>query len=155
MSALPQISVGAVLLVSPDPADSCCLREILGSLDCGLVSALDLSSAKRVLDNGGFRVVITERDLPDGDWLNVLCSVQRVEAPPLLIVISRFADERLWVEVLNHSGFDVLPKPLVRSEVCRVMGHALGSRTSLVPKPPARSRRGSRLQWASAGSRAC
>jgi len=155
MSALPQISVGAVLLVSPDPADSCYLREILGSLDCGLVSALDLSSAKRVLGNGGFRVVITERDLPDGDWFNVLCSVQGLEAPPLLIVISRLADEHLWVEVLNRSGFDVLPKPLVRSEVCRVIGHALGRRTSQVPKPPARSGRGSQLEWASAGSRAC
>ena len=160
MSALLQISVALspsapVLLVSPDPADSCYLREILGNLDSELVSAGDLRSAKRFLGDGSFRVVITERDLPDGDWLSVLCTVEGLEHPPLLIVISRLADERLWVEVLNRSGFDVLPKPFVHSEVCRVLGYALRKRTNMVSKPPARSERESRLRWASAGLRAC
>jgi DNA-binding NtrC family response regulator len=125
-----------VLLVSPDPADSRYMREILATLDSPLVSVSDLSSATESLRDGRFGIVITERDLPDGNWLNVLSSVQRLQLPPSLIVVSRLADEHLWTEVLNRSGFDVLPKPFVRDEVCRVIGHALRIWSNTVPTRP-------------------
>jgi hypothetical protein len=35
--------------------------------------------------------------------------------------MSNQADESLWAEVLNLGGYDVLPKPLVRDEVKRVV----------------------------------
>lgn len=40
---------------------------------------------------------------------------------PLLIVTSRLADERLWAEVLNEGGWDVLAKPFDATEVVRVV----------------------------------
>jgi len=43
---------------------------------------------------------------------------------PLLIVTSRLADERLWPEVLNVGGWDVLAKPFDRKEVIRVVESA-------------------------------
>ena len=39
-------------------------------------------------------------------------------------MISRQAHESLWAEVLNLAGYDVLPKPLVKDEVVRVVGLA-------------------------------
>jgi len=45
-------------------------------------------------------------------------------APPLLIVASRLADERLWAEVLNLGGYDVLLKPFEPAELRRVIGNA-------------------------------
>jgi DNA-binding response OmpR family regulator len=41
--------------------------------------------------------------------------IGRVDAP--VIVASTCADERLWAEVLNLGGFDVLSKPFDRKEV--------------------------------------
>ena len=48
---------------------------------------------------------------------------------PALIVVARVGDERLWAEVLNLGGYDVLAKPLDPAEVdyvisaaCRQMG---------------------------------
>jgi len=40
---------------------------------------------------------------------------------PSLIVVSRFADDYLWVEVLSLGGHDVLPKPLDHKEVVRAI----------------------------------
>lgn len=37
--------------------------------------------------------------------------------PPLLIVAAYLADNRLWAEVLNEGGHDVLAKPFRATEV--------------------------------------
>ncbi|HWB98102.1 MAG TPA: response regulator [Bryobacteraceae bacterium] len=69
-------------------------------------------------------VVVCERDLPDGDWRGILSATWHLPKPPLLIVISRHADESLWAEVLNLGGYDVLLKPFYRDELARVIQQA-------------------------------
>ena len=66
-------AVDRVLLISADPQDDTLLREVLSSFGYGLDVALDWASAKRELERGTFGVIVTERDLPDGEWRNVLC----------------------------------------------------------------------------------
>ena len=44
--------------------------------------------------------------------------------PPKLIVTCRLADERLWAEVLNLGGFDVLAQPFYAREVVRSVNSA-------------------------------
>jgi len=41
-----------------------------------------------------------------------------------VIVASRLADERLWAEVLNLGGYDLLAKPFDRDELVRVIAMA-------------------------------
>jgi DNA-binding NtrC family response regulator len=69
-------------------------------------------------------VVLCEARLPDGDWKDLLDDLSRRANPPYLIVTSRLADDSLWAEVLNLGGYDVLAKPFVSEEVCRVVGLA-------------------------------
>jgi len=45
-------------------------------------------------------------------------------SPPLLIVSSRLADERLWAEALNLGAWDVLAKPFDKREVIRAVTSA-------------------------------
>jgi DNA-binding NtrC family response regulator len=59
-------------------------------------------------------------------WKNVLDRLAGMDGPPRLIVMSRLADERLWAEVLNLGGYDVLAKPLDGEELRRVVGTAAG-----------------------------
>ena len=70
-------------------------------------------------------LILCEKDLPDGTWKDVFREARDLDNPPPFVVVSRLADERLWAEVLNLGGFDVLLKPFERSEVVRVMGMAL------------------------------
>ena len=70
------------------------------------------------------RVVITERDLPPGDWKDALSALQQLPRQPLLIVTSRLADEELWSEVLNLGAHNVLAKPFRAVEVQWVLESA-------------------------------
>ncbi len=70
------------------------------------------------------RVIVSEKDLPDGNWKDILEAASAREHPPLLIVTSRLADEYLWAEVLNLGGYDVLTKPFDRDEVRRTVSLA-------------------------------
>ena len=79
-----------------------------------------LEFVRHVHDNRP-RVVVCERDLPDGDWRDVLAATSSLPSPPPLIVASRLADEHLWAEVLNLGGYDVLAKPLDKQEVGRTL----------------------------------
>ena len=116
-----------VLLISPDPEDAVFMREVVSTLGFRLEAASDRHGAELALRRDVFGVVIAERDLHDGDWRDVLSCLERYSYNPLLIVVSRLADERLWAEVLNRCGFDVLAKPFAHEEAIRVIGHALNT----------------------------
>ena len=78
------------------------------------------------LDGSHPGVVICERDLPDGNWRDVLEVTASLPHPPPVIVISRLADEYLWSEVLNLGGYDLLAKPLDKQELSRTLKLAWG-----------------------------
>ena len=114
-----------ILLISQYQEDEHFLREVLTKFACPLGTSGSWQEAKLLIHCYVPRVVVTESELPDGTWRDVLSSLDGVPNPPPLIVVSRLADERLWADVLNRCGFDVLAKPFARDEVTRVIGHAL------------------------------
>jgi hypothetical protein len=63
-------------------------------------------------------VIICERELPDGNWQILMRQTEAGLRPPRFIVSSRLADDRLWAEVLNLGGHDVLCTPF---EACEVL----------------------------------
>jgi hypothetical protein len=66
--------------------------------------------------------IFTESALPDGTWKDVLVAVKHLDKPlPAFVVTSAFASDRLWSEVLDLGGYDVLSKPLIHEEVRRVL----------------------------------
>jgi DNA-binding response OmpR family regulator len=116
-------SVYALAIGAQDP-DQLKLAEIFGDRGWRLSQASTLGEARRFIDAAPVWVVISERDLPDGGWREVLEDLALRPEPPSLIVTSRLADESLWAEVLNMGGFDVLAQPLDNEEVTRVIGAA-------------------------------
>jgi DNA-binding response OmpR family regulator len=114
----------SILVVSPHPEDVMCLRHILHHRDWHLNLSTNLSEVSRYLAAQTPSVIICERDLPDGNWKDILHQTERMAHSPLLLVVSKHADENLWAEVLNLGGYDVLLKPFDRAEVVRVVGMA-------------------------------
>jgi DNA-binding response OmpR family regulator len=111
-----------ILSVSADEADHVALRRIINRSRWRLVTAGTCAEAIRSLCNESVRVVFCERSLPDGEWQDVLSEISKFAVPPRVAVVSRLADERLWLEVLNLGGHDVLSKPLVEDELRNVLG---------------------------------
>jgi DNA-binding NtrC family response regulator len=69
-------------------------------------------------------VVLSDRQLPDGSWKDVLSRLARMRDRPRLIVFCRDANDRLWTEVLNLGGFDLLATPFREEELVFAIGSA-------------------------------
>ena len=121
-----------ILSVSPSPEDHVTLQRLLAELApddltpyTWHVSATStLSLAMKALQGVPYPVLLCERDLPDGDWRDLLKHTSHLSDPPLVIVTSRLADDVLWAEALNVGAHDVLAKPFETSEVIRVVSLA-------------------------------
>ena len=114
----------SVLAVSPYEEDHACLRMIFSHSNWKIFRAQDCREAMDFVSQNSVAVVVSERDLPDGDWRQLLELLSSLPAPPLLVVTARNADDSLWAEVLNLGAYDVLSKPLDRAEVTRIISLA-------------------------------
>lgn len=83
-----------------------------------------LASALAALRKVRVPVVVCESDLQPGTWKEVLEELRTLPDPPLLIVTSRIADERLWAEALNLGAYDVLAQPFDGAEIARIVSMA-------------------------------
>jgi two-component system response regulator RegA len=114
----------SILSVSPRDDDHRSIQAILRRSNWALHTACNIAEALRLQRSTPVAVILCEATLPDGSWKDLLDELSACEHPPRLIVTSEIADERLWAEVLNSGGFDVLPKPLEPEELFRVAGLA-------------------------------
>ncbi len=115
MSQQSSISAIAILPAQPDRLQ---LSEIFRHSRWHLDLSESLADALALLTRRDADVVLTDCHLPDGGWKDVLYELaRRHTAAPPVIVVSRLADERLWAEVLNLCGHDVLATPFRADEV--------------------------------------
>lgn len=113
-----------VLSISPVAEDHAVLKRILQPEGWQVQAADCCEEAFRRLSSCLAPAIITSDVLRDGDWTRILRHAQAHLRPPRLIVAARLANERLWAEVLNLGGYDVLIKPFVADEVRRVVSPA-------------------------------
>jgi DNA-binding response OmpR family regulator len=111
----------SILLVSPHQKDHADLRHVLRHADWKITAASDLAEASLILQERAPSVILCERNLPDGNWKDLLDQAAEHMNPARVLVISAHADDSLWAEVLNLGGYDVLIKPFDVSEVTRVV----------------------------------
>lgn len=120
----PPERIVTVLTVCDSAEDLEWLRSVFDHSKWKMLSAGSCREAFEILQNHRVSVVVSDCILPDGTWKSLLSRFAQSPEEPLLIVTSRQADDRLWAEVLNLGGYDVLSKPFERSEVVRVIGAA-------------------------------
>jgi DNA-binding response OmpR family regulator len=140
----------AALLISPDREDRILFQAVFQQQKWKLYFGRTLESALRHLRQIPIPVIVAERDLDSGDWKDLLEGTRDLPHHPLLVVVSRLADEYLWLEVLNRGAHDVLPKPFRESEVVRVLSNAWRE-WERQPSVPSQSDTGSIPQARAAG----
>lgn len=113
-----------VLVVSPNEEHRRSLSAIIGHSNWSLFTTGTIAETLYFLRHHVIPVILCERDLPDGSWKQLLAALAGCEHVPHLVVAARLADERLWAEVLNVGGYDVLLKPFCSREVFRVLSMA-------------------------------
>jgi DNA-binding response OmpR family regulator len=105
-----------LLVVSADEQDHLSLQHA-----CQLHRAAGRRDARLSIRRIRPWVVVCDQILADGDWRDLLRDLQRRAGMAPLILSSYLADDRLWAEVLNLGGYDLLTKPFGATEVSRVV----------------------------------
>ena len=113
-----------ILAVSPAEEDHLLLSHAFSHSNWKCGAARTCAEAVEVLRQLGVAVVICAAELPDGTWKDLLARLPVQAVPPRLIVASRLADDRLWAEVLDRGGYDVLGMPFEPPELIRVVSLA-------------------------------
>lgn len=120
----PHVHPRIVLSVSPHEADHTTIKNMLTGWADTILRSVSPRSARDVLRKHAIGVVLCERDLDKGSWIQVLKILFRLPDAPPLIVTSRLADDSLWAEALNRGAYDVLAKPFDRQELLRTVNLA-------------------------------
>jgi DNA-binding NtrC family response regulator len=105
------------------------LKSLLTRIEATIREASSCEGAAAVLrDDSEINLVLTDLTLPDGNWFDVINLAGDLR-PGVHVVVCGIADERLWTNVLEVGGFDVLVDPYQQAEVNRVVSTALKSHT--------------------------
>ena len=115
---LPKIN--AMLVMAPER--SLPLLDVLEFCGIEVLAVCDCREARRMLETGALvQVVVTDTALADGDWRRVLEIVVRRYINIDVVVCSRLGDHKLWLDVLEQGGYDVLVEPYRHDEIRRIV----------------------------------
>jgi signal transduction histidine kinase len=118
-----------VLLVEDNSGDARLLREMFskektGSLE--LTHVLHLSEALRLLEKGGFDIVLLDMGLPDGHGLDTVRRARAVAPGIPLIVLTGLDDEALAAEAMKEGAQDYLIKGEIENRALpRALRHSI------------------------------
>jgi len=93
--------------------------------DWAVDSASSLGEAMALIAANQVGVVVCREDFAGGAWSDLLRELERLDAPPPLIVLSHRADEHLWARVLRAGAYDLLAMPLEPADAMRAISHAV------------------------------
>ncbi len=68
--------------------------------------------------------MVSDTWVAGGTWKDLLAHALDRPSPPPLIVAAHHADDRLWMEVLNSGGYNLIGKPFEEHEVFRLISMA-------------------------------
>ncbi|HTS29925.1 MAG TPA: hypothetical protein VMH81_28835 [Bryobacteraceae bacterium] len=83
-----------------------------------------VESALAAMRENQVPILICNCDHQPETWKEVLEALPTLAHPPVVIVTSRTADDRLWAEALNLGVYDVLAQPFDQYEVTRIVSLA-------------------------------
>jgi DNA-binding NtrC family response regulator len=97
---------------------------MLHALPLAVEHAGSLQQARILLQRKEYDVILTEAELPDGKWLDVVNLAREVPHRVEVIVTDPQADARFWAEALNLGAYDLLAQPFYGPEVRRILYNA-------------------------------
>jgi DNA-binding NtrC family response regulator len=113
-----------LLAVIPEDMQFEFLRSTVEDVGWEIFRANSITDGLSTLVNHKINTIVTGCDLEDGSWLEMINALQPCRNAPRVLVASSHADNRLWLDVLEHGGYDLLAVPFDRNEIVRLASSA-------------------------------
>ena len=105
-----------VLVVDDEPSFRALLRDILEEAGHGVTEARDGAEALAFLEKGAFDLVLTDRQMPKVDGLELVRRVRVRRSPPPVVVLTAHGSIPEAVEAVRLGAADYITKPLPSPE---------------------------------------
>jgi DNA-binding NtrC family response regulator len=113
-----------ILFISGRLEDARRLSRMLHALPLAVEHVGNLQQARKKFPRKEYNVILTEAELPDGKWRDVLNLASDAPHRVEVIVTDPQADARFWAEALNLGAYDLLAQPFYEPEVRRILSNA-------------------------------
>ena len=118
---------GSILLAMP-PRQQVRILNILESDNYDVSVASDSFRAATLLRTPAhFDLMLVDAEIPGGGWRELLDLVIATRPECEVLVYSRCGEEELWAEVIQSGAFDLVPEPIERNELLRIVNNARNS----------------------------
>ncbi|MDR1652921.1 MAG: sigma-54 dependent transcriptional regulator [Prevotellaceae bacterium] len=120
--------MNTVCVIEDDLTLSLMLRTWLTKKNFAVVSAVNISEAKRRLKKQLPDIVLSDMRLPDGDGLSLLKWVKKIDSSLPYIMMTSYAEIPAAVESIKEGAFDYVSKPLNTDELLVKIEQAIAHR---------------------------
>lgn len=114
----------SALFVSPFEDDHEYMKRFFMRTKWKLYSAQTYQRAALWLQSEPISVIVTEKELPDGSWLDLLREAHGCSTSPVLVATYRFSEVETLDQLLARGAYDVLAKPFSEVEVSQIISFA-------------------------------
>ena len=113
-------------LIVDDEPDICELLELtLNRMDIDTLSAGDLKSAYKILNENNISICLTDMRLPDGNGIELVRKIQQQASHIPVAMISAHGNMDTAIEALKAGAFDFVSKPLELAELRNLVNSAI------------------------------
>lgn len=113
-------------LIVDDEPDICELLELtLNRMDIDTLSAGNLQTAYKLLNEHNFSICLTDMRLPDGNGIELVKKIQLQEKQIPVAMISAHGNMDTAIEALKAGAFDFVSKPLELAELRNLVNSAI------------------------------
>ncbi len=124
----------SVLIVDDDAYICNILKKYLEQNGFLTETAFSGSSAKNIIDNNDFDLVLCDFRLPDYDGLAILRYVKSKKSSTPVIIMTAYAEIKKAVELIKSGAYDYITKPMQPEEVLTIIKRALDNRSDKITK---------------------
>src|SRR5579883_2171596 len=124
-SPRPEPAKPAVLIVDDEPDLLELVSLTLSRMNLRTRTALDVSTARKLLKSESFDLCLTDMRLPDGDGLDLVAWIQENRATVPVAVITAHGNVESAVRALKLGAFDFVSKPLDLGVLRKLVGSAI------------------------------
>jgi len=122
-ATIPLRGFSCVYLTSSIPAADLASR-MLEAAQIHIHRSTGLDDAKALLKATRSHVLLTDVAFEKGSWRDALRMARLLPLRTALVVVSRVADERLWIGALDSAAYDLILEPFHADELRRILEHA-------------------------------
>jgi len=112
------------LIVDDDELVRRTIGRVLSKAGCDVVTAGSGREAVTAISAGAFDVVISDVHMPDGNGLDVLRAIRRVDLDIPVIMATGVPDVASAAEAIEYGAFRYLTKPVDSEDLVRLVKHA-------------------------------